>query len=175
MPRKQSGLTLIELLVVVTIGAILMTIGVPAMANFVAENRVTAKTNLMMAHIQYARHSAVTLRSNVVACPSADQQKCSGDNRWDQGWIIFIDRSNNRHHPDRPEDILRVVPPEPRLLLHSAGRTRVRFQPMGGALGTNLTIRVCDAHGQAQARAIVVSNPGRVRVRRDVGEVECSV
>ncbi len=175
MNRNEQGLTLIELLIVISIAAILMTIGLPAMAGFVAENRVTAKTNLMMAHIQYARHSAVTLRSNVVACPSDDQQTCSGSNRWDGGWIIFVDRNNNRHQPERPEDVLRVVPPETRLLLHSAGRNRVRFQPMGGAFGTNLTIRVCDARGQAQARAIVVSNPGRVRVRRDVGQAECAV
>ena len=174
MPRYHHGITLIELLLVVAISAILLTIGLPAMAGFVAENRVTAKTNLTMSHIQYARHAAITLRSNVVACPSDDQLQCSGDNRWDRGWIIFIDRNNNRQ-PDSPDDILRVVPPEPRLLLHSAGRTRVRFQPMGGAFGTNLTIRVCDARGQAQARAIVVSNPGRVRVRRDVGEEECAV
>ncbi|MFP4209012.1 MAG: GspH/FimT family pseudopilin [Wenzhouxiangella sp.] len=172
MHSRPDGLTLIELLIVLAVAAILATIGVPAMAGFVAESRVTAKTNLMMAHIQFARHSAVTRRANVVACPSEDQLQCSGSNRWDRGWIIFVDRDNDRE-PDSPEAILRVVAPEERLLLHSAGRNRVRFQPMGGAFGTNLTIRVCDARGQAQARAIVVSNPGRVRVRRSVDGAEC--
>lgn len=174
MLQKTKGLTLIELMIVLAIAAILATIGVPAFAGLLAESRITAKSNVLMTHIQYARHSAVHLRTNVVACPSLDQFHCSG-NRWDRGWIIFVDRNNNRHQPERPEDVLRVVPPESRLLLHSAGRNRVRFQPMGGAFGTNLTIRVCDARGQAQARAIVVSNPGRVRVRRDVGQAECAV
>lgn len=174
MHKTQRGITLLELMVVLAVAGILVTVGVPAMADFVAENRVAAKTNLMMSHIQYARHSAVTRRANVVACPSKDRLACSGDNRWDRGWIIFIDRDNDRQ-PDSPEHILRVVEPEDRLLLHSAGRNRVRFQPMGGAFGTNLTIRVCDIRGQAEARAIVVSNPGRVRVRRSVDQAECEV
>lgn len=172
MGTRQHGMTVIELMIALAVVAILATVGVPAMARFMAENRVVAKTNLMISHIQFARHSAVTRRAHVVACPSHDQRTCSGGNRWDRGWIIFIDRDND-HAPDSPEDVLRVVAPEKDLLLHSAGRHRVRFQPMGTAYGTNLTIRVCDAHGRARARAIVVSNPGRVRVRRPVDEAEC--
>lgn len=174
MPRNTLGLTLIELLITLTVAAILLSIGVPAMAGFIAESRITAKSNLLMSHIQYARHSAITLRANVVACPSEDQLSCSGSNRWDRGWIIFIDRDNDRR-PDRPEDVLRVVQPEDRLLMHSAGRTRVRFQPMGGAFGTNLTIRVCDPAGQARPRAVVVSNPGRARVSTEVDPAECVI
>lgn len=173
MDQAHQGMTLIELMVVLAVMAILATIGVPAMAGFLAENRVAAKTNLAISHLQFARHSAVTLRANVVACPSDDQFSCSGGNRWDRGWVIFIDRDNDRE-PDRPEDVLRIVAPDRGLLLHSAGRNRVRFQPMGTAYGTNLTIRVCDPHGKAEARAIVVSNPGRVRVRRSVGVAECA-
>lgn len=172
MGRNQHGITVIELMMVLAVVAILATVGVPAMAGFMAENRVVAKTNLLISHIQFARHSAVTRRAHVVACPSHDQLTCSGGNRWDRGWIIFIDRDND-NAPESPQDVLRVVPPESTLLLHSGGRHRVRFQPMGTAYGTNLTIRVCDARGRAKARAIVVSNPGRVRVRRAVDETEC--
>ncbi|MEE4295998.1 MAG: GspH/FimT family pseudopilin [Wenzhouxiangella sp.] len=174
MEKHQSGLTVIELIFVLAIVAILATIGLPAMASFVSESRLTAKTNLTMAHLQFARQAAVTHRANVVACPSDDHTTCSGGNRWDQGWVIFIDRDNNRQ-ADSPSDVLRVVAPEQDLLLHSAGRHRVRFQPSGAAYGTNLTIRVCDARSQAEARAIVVSNPGRVRVRRGLNAQECVV
>lgn len=172
MPRHAAGLTLIELLMVISVIALLATLGMPAMAGLIAETRITSKSNLMMSHVQFARHSAVVHRTNVVACPSLDQLQCSGDNRWDQGWIVFKDRDNNGR-PGSPEDVLRIIGPEPQLLMHSAGRTRVRFQPTGGAFGTNLTIRICDPNGRAQPRAIVVSNPGRARVTNEVPDSDC--
>jgi len=174
MFQHSKGLTLIELMIALSVTAILVTIGLPAMAGLVAESRITAKSNLLMAHVQFARHSAITLRTQVVACPSHDQLRCSGDNRWDQGWIVFIDRNNNGE-PEAADDVLRVIAPEPQLLMHSAGRTRVRFQPTGGAFGTNLTIRVCDPSGRARPRAVIVSNPGRARVSNDVPTGDCLI
>ncbi len=174
MAYQSRGLTLVELMIILGVAAILASIGVPAMGGFIAESRITAKSNGVMAHVQFARNAAITLRSNVVACPSIDQQFCSGSNRWDQGWIVFVDR-DNQGVPSAPEDVLRVVAAEPRLLLHSAGRTRVRFQPGGGAFGTNLTIRVCDPTGRASPRAVIVSNPGRARVSSTVNPLECVV
>jgi Tfp pilus assembly protein FimT len=50
-----------------------------------------------------------------------------------------------------------------RLYADSAGRTRIRYQPTGFAPGTNLTIKLCDPASD-QARAVIVSNPGRPRV-----------
>lgn len=173
MLRKAEGLTLIELMIALAIVAILATIGVPAFAGLLAESRITAKSNLLMSHIQFARHSAIKLRTQVVACPSLDQLNCSG-NRWDQGWIIFVDRNNNGR-ADTADDVLRVVGPDPAVLMHSGGRLRVRFQPGGGAFGTNLTIRVCDPSGRAKPRAVVVSNPGRARVSRDVAPSQCVI
>ncbi len=174
MLQRAQGLTLIELMIVLSVAAILATIGLPAMAGLLAENRITAKSNLLMSHVQYARHAAITLRANVVACPSIDHLNCSGSNRWDHGWIVFIDRNNNGR-PESADDVLRVINPEPHLLMHSAGRTRVRFQPTGGAFGTNLTIRVCDPSGRARPRAVVVSNPGRARVSTEVPAGDCPV
>ncbi|TVS13247.1 MAG: prepilin-type N-terminal cleavage/methylation domain-containing protein [Wenzhouxiangella sp.] len=174
MRHHARGLTIVELMITLAVAAILASVGVPAMGGFIAESRITTKSNVLMAHVQFARNAAITMRSNVVACPSADQQGCSGDNRWDQGWIVFIDREN-QGAPSSPEDVLRVIAPETRLLLHSAGRTRVRFQPGGGAFGTNLTIRVCDPTGRASPRAVIVSNPGRARVSSAVNPSECLI
>lgn len=173
MFQNAKGLTLIELMIALAVLAILASLGFPAFSGLLAESRMSAKSNNLMTHVQYARHAAVTLRTQVVACPSRDLLQCEG-NRWDQGWMVFVDHDNNGR-PSQPEDILRVVPAEPRMLIHSAGRHRVRFQPSGGAFGTNLTIRVCDPAGRAKPRAVVVSNPGRARVSREISPGDCLI
>jgi len=170
--RDHRGITLIELLTVLAIMAVILTSAVPALGRMMQEQRVTAATNQLVAHLQYARHEAVFRRVYVAACPSTNGVECTGGNRWDRGFIVYADPDNSRQ-PDTPDDVLRVVGPDDLLLLHSAGRTRVRFQSHGGAYGTNLTIRVCDPEGQAAPRAVVVSNPGRIRTTRDVDPAQC--
>jgi type IV fimbrial biogenesis protein FimT len=174
MLSRAQGLTLIELMIVIAVAAVILTSAVPAFGRFVQENRVTATTNHLVTHLNYARQEAVFRNAYVAACPSTDGQQCTGGNRWDQGWIVYLDASNSGQ-PDHPDDILRVVGPDDRMLMHSAGRFRVRFQGHGGAYGTNLTIRVCDTTEQASPRAVIVSNPGRVRSTRDVDPAECSI
>ena len=168
----QRGLTLIELMIALAVAAVILTSAVPAFGRFMQENRITATTNHLISHLQYARHEAVFRNAYVAACPSTDGDQCTGGNRWDEGWIVYVDHSNNGQ-PDRPDDVLRVVGADERTVMHSAGRFRVRFQGHGGAYGTNLTIRVCDASGQASPRAVIVSNPGRIRSTRDVDVREC--
>ena len=171
---RIGGLGMIDLMVTLAVATLLLGIGLPAMTKLVAETRVVTRSNLVLGHLQYARHAAVVHRRPVIACPSTDQLRCNGSNRWDQGWIIFIDE-NNRGRPASPADILRVVAPEPALLMHSAGRTRVRFLPSGGAFGSNLSIRICDQRGRTPARAVIVSNPGRARVSTEVPAQQCLI
>jgi type IV fimbrial biogenesis protein FimT len=171
---KASGLSLTELMLTVAVLAVLLTIALPNIGNFMQEQRVTSAANHLLTHLHYARNEAVFRRAHVAACPSLDRQSCTGGNRWDQGFIVFIDQER-RGQPESPDDVLRVVQANDLLLMHSAGRTRVRFQPHGGAYGTNLTIRVCDQSQRATPRAVIVSNPGRIRTTRDLDAEECNI
>lgn len=170
--RTQTGLTLIELLIAVSLMAVILTTAVPALGYFLEQQRLTAAANQLVGHLNYARYEAVFRNQPVAACPSSDGLSCTGGNRWDSGWIVYLD-PEKKGQPDGAEDILRVVEPQTSLLMHSAGRHRVRFQGHGGAYGTNLTIRVCAPDQPDMARAVIVSNPGRVRATRDVDPVEC--
>lgn len=170
--ERHKGFTLIEMLVAVSVMAVILTTAIPALGNFMAEQRLTAAANSLVGHLNYARSEAVFRNSYVAACPSSDGLSCTGGNRWDIGWIVYLD-PQKEGQPAEPEDVLRVVEPHPELLMHSAGRYRVRFQGHGGAYGTNLKIRVCSPESPKRARAVIVSNPGRVRSSRDVDPAEC--
>jgi type IV fimbrial biogenesis protein FimT len=171
MFEKQRGLTVLELIISLSLAAVLAGLAIPSMTTFIANQRITAATNEMIAHLQFARLEAVTRHQNVVACPSLDQQRCAG-NRWDRGWMIFADADDNRQ-PDTISDVLRVIQADPRAVISSGGRERVRFQPGGGAYGTNLTLRICAASAHVDGRAVIVSNPGRVRMNRRLSAAEC--
>lgn len=174
MPRNNLGMTFIEFMITLAVAAVLLSIAMPSMGSFIQETRITAMSNQLVAHLQYARQEAVFRRSHVTACPGDPDIGCGGHNRWDQGWIVFID-DNRSGQPDHEQDIIRVVASDDRMRMHSAGRHRVRFQPHGGAYGSNLTIRVCDETHRATPRAVIVSNPGRVRVEREISLNECNL
>ncbi len=170
---RLRGFTVIELLVTIALLAVILTTAVPALARFVEQQRLTATANHLVTHLQYARGQALDHNTLVAACPSGDGRTCTGGNRWEDGWIVYLD-PDKAGQPARPEDVLRVVEGTPQLTMHSGGRHRVRFRGSGMAYGTNLTIRVCTPGNPEAARAVIVSNPGRVRATRDVDPAECS-
>jgi type IV fimbrial biogenesis protein FimT len=171
MVQKQRGMSVLELMISIGLAALLLGLAVPSMGKLMANQRISAATNEMIAHLQYARLQAVMRNLNVVACPSADQQRCAG-NRWDRGWMVFTDADDNGQ-PDGSSDILRVVGADDRARIDSGGRHRLRFQPSGGAYGTNLTLRVCAVATPVDGRAVIVSNPGRVRMQKRLPPADC--
>lgn len=172
MQFRNTGFTLIELMLAISIAAVLVTLALPAMHDLQQRQRIDATANDLVAHINLARQHAVLQREFAVICPSLDGNGCSGDNRWEHGWIVFRDPDRNRQ-PDGPDDILRVGSAVEGLTIDSAGRTRIRYKPSGASPGTNLTIKLCDPADAANARAVVVSNPGRPRVGDLPGHLSC--
>lgn len=170
--KHSRGLTVIELMVALAVLAVIATTAVPAMGRFVEQQRLTATANTLVGHLQFARGQAISNNTLVAACPSSDGASCTGGNRWEDGWIIYLD-PDKAGQPAEPEDVLRVVDARPEHVMHSGGRYRVRFKASGVAYGTNLTIRVCTRGNPEAARAVIVSNPGRVRATRDVDPSEC--
>ncbi len=172
MSSKHSGFTLIELLLCLSVLAILLSLAAPSMQDFQQRQRIVSTANELVAHINITRMHAVSSHELTIMCPSSNGQTCSGGNRWELGWVIFRDPDRSGT-PERAEDILRVGHGIKGLVIDSAGRTRLRYQPDGTAGGSNQTIKVCDRLNPDQSRAVIISNPGRPRVDELPDRLNC--
>lgn len=84
---RARGFTLIELMIVLTIGAILIAVGLPSMTDFVAEQRVRTAASDIASEIMFARAKAVEQSRRVII------QRLGAN--WDAGWRIYVDVNND--------------------------------------------------------------------------------
>lgn len=163
-PGKEAGATLLELVYSISLAAVLMGFGTPALIEFTKNNRMLAHYQLLATHIREARSIAVYEQRRIVMCPSVDKSVCLRDGDWHKGWIVFRDLNSNRHR-ELEEPILRMGPGvEGDLTLTTpVSRRRIRFMPSGFAPGSNTTFVFCDGRGASKAKALILSNTGRLR------------
>ena len=91
--QRQNGFTLYELLITVLVVAVIITLGIPNMAEFTQNSRLTSTSNDLLSSFQLARSEAARSRGNITICasdnPMAADANCSGT--FNDGWIIFVD------------------------------------------------------------------------------------
>lgn len=160
---EQGAFSLLECLVVLVLIAVLMGLMTPALAARVSDRDRFFAAQQMYAELHRARVTAVTQQLHLTVCPSQSGTRCDRTNEWHWGWITFIDPDKSGQ-PTGPSVILAHGEAQPALQMRSGGRQRVRFQPQGTAYGNNLTIEFCMRNGSGKATALVVSNPGRIRI-----------
>lgn len=164
--RGQQGFTLIELLVTLSIAAILLTVAVPNFIVFVQNNRLATQANDLVTMLNYARSEAVKRNQRITVCSRSTDTSCAEttnwDTNWDSGLLVFVD-TNGDGVVDGGEDVLQVRQGLEGSNTLQTGLNRVTYQSTGFSSGFMGTFRLCDTRGTASARAIVVSNQGRVR------------
>lgn len=165
MHRMKNGFTLIELMVTLSVAAILLAVAVPNFVTFVQNNRLATQANDLVTMLNYARSEAIKRGARVTVCSSTAGNACAGSTTWDTGLLVFADADGDGV-VDGGETVLQVRQGlEGSNSLRSSTLTRVTYQASGFlfGFGANGTFKLCDARGTASARAIVVSNQGRVR------------
>jgi type IV fimbrial biogenesis protein FimT len=173
--RHGSGFTVLECLIVVSILAILLVQGVPALQDYGLRQRMSAAMHALHSHLALARNDAVRFNVDIVVCPGETTRGCREDSHWDAGWLVFEDLNGDREYQVSE----RVLAAEPGLehiaIRSSSGRRTVRFAANGSAPGSNGSISFCDMRGPLFARKLVISNLGRVRreAAADTGAGEC--
>ncbi len=104
----QEGVTLIELLVTLSIVAIIVAIGVPALRDFFAMNQMSAAVNDLVTSMHVARSEAIKREIPTTVCPSANWDEpnatCTPLASLADGWIVVADPAGiavvvQRHEP----------------------------------------------------------------------------
>ena len=158
---RQRGVTLIEQIMVVAIIGVLAAIAAPPLAGLLRRNQVQVAQTDFIAALQHARGAAVTSGRPTLFCPSRDGTRCSGETRWESGWLIGHD--NNRDGQPGTTPLRMHASYSGITILGDNGRPLVRFRSDGSASGTTNTLRICRRGQVDQALLVVVSNVGRIR------------
>ncbi|MEM9386112.1 MAG: GspH/FimT family pseudopilin [Pseudomonadota bacterium] len=188
VPRHENGVTLVELLVTIAALVILASLAVPSFNAVLQNNGLTASVNSLITDFTLARAEALKRNSPVTICRSnnanADAPSCGTGDRWDEGWVVFIDE-NGDGAIDGGEEVLAREGSLPArgvqvtvLASDAPLDDALTYLPSGfpdfdAAVDGGRDMLFCDQRASdAFARVINVSQTGRtqVRARTDLGE-----
>lgn len=184
--KNLSGFTLYELMITLLIVGVVITLGVPNMAAFTQNSRMTSTANDLHATFYLARSEAARAKTNITICASAnsmtDAANCGGT--WDQGYIVFVDNDGDLNRSGAAETIIRAHPQIAKgvILIVAGDAGYFSYAPTGlgrGNIGGNSAITqvvMCDkrgnvkaAGGNSAARLFVATPLGRATILRDIG------
>lgn len=162
-PRCIRGHTMTNLLTTVAVAGV-VTGGMPAMQNFVHEQRLVAQVHQLFGDLQLARSESIKRGAPVVLCKSSDGATCSAATEWQSGWLLFVDVDDDRT-VDANEPVIRVQQSlSTGMTLRFGTSYRYVYYKPDGTAWPNATFTFCDPRGAPNARAIIVSNAGRARI-----------
>ena len=167
--KRYKGFTLLELLVTMTVGSILLSVGVPSFQSAVMDSRLVRDSNQFVASINLARSSAVRFQRTSTICPSADFRapvpSCSVSTDWSQGWIVWVDK--NRDNSTDAGEILSVQEPiNASNTLATSTATQFSYDARGFGASPADSLALCDNRSGEMGRSIRVNNAGRANVSR---------
>ncbi len=167
--RRQlnAGLTLVELLTTLTVGSVLLSVGVPSYQAVVENQHIQARTNLLVSHLHLARSESVKRFMRVGLCPSDDGETCADTYDWSNGWIVFVDDNLDKER-QTTEPLLTVTDTTEAIkVVTSTGRRRIVYEPDGTVVGgSNATFKLCSKASSNRNRAVIISITGRPRLSK---------
>lgn len=155
--KRDRGFTLIELLVTLMVVAVVVSVALPAFTTVIRDNRLVMQSNDLLTALMYARSEAGKRRTAVRVC--AGGASCDGD--WKDGWIVY-DVAN--------DEVLREWQAlEGGMTLTAAPDASFLEFESRGWVDASRSLVLCDARGEASARAVNVELTGRAGMARREG------
>jgi type IV fimbrial biogenesis protein FimT len=177
----QEGVTLIELLVTLSVVAIIVAVGVPALRDFFATNQMSAAANDLVTSMHLARSEAIKREVSTRMCPSdnwdAPDPTCTALGSLADGWIVIAD-------PAGDADVVQAHEPLPdNIRLDYDFIDSIDFTSSGLPGNANvdgeLNLLICDDRGDhdtvggiAAGRWINIRGPGRPRIYTKQADVQ---
>ncbi len=166
----HSGFTLLELIVTLALAAIVLTLGVPSLQEWIRNNRFLTDVDALVVALQLTRSEAVKRGVRVTLYKSANGTSCAHDGGYEQGWIVFVDPNNNAT-VDADEEVIHAF----EAIAAGTGTTLTGNQPVAKYVSYTAdgVARLTSGAFQAgtltacmppKARRIVINRAGRVKV-----------
>ncbi|MET0330513.1 MAG: GspH/FimT family pseudopilin [Dyella sp.] len=161
---KVAGFTLVELMITLAVAAILAAIALPNLRSFVQNQRRDGAVDALLASLNYARNTALSLDQSTTLCAGTLGVGCAGGN-WSDGWEVLTQPIGGSVNL-LTEHVLQSQSSAPTLsALHGSST----FVFSGQGLVTNMAssgselITVCDSRGAAFARAVQLTSAGYIQ------------
>jgi len=181
----SEGVTLIEAMVTLAIVAIALAVGVPAVRDVVAMNRMSSAANDIVTSLHVSRAEAVKRAEQTVMCSSATWDDPPAASCVDQslagGWIVFADDNPRNGARDAGETVIYSHGPIGEGVVVTSANL-IRFSDLGAptiAVPGDIDFLLCDdrgnraAGGVTAARLINMTPTGRPQVIATPAEVVC--
>lgn len=177
---SAHGFTLIELMVTVSLIAILLGIGVPAMRTFLVNSAVSNLGNEFLLGASYSRAEAIARNQCVTMCitddPSAAAPVCNGaGSDWNAGWIIFSNPKCDNVATDATAELLKIYLGDPSVAtMPVSGNLRtLRYDSRGMMPSLSPVSLALGPKGLTATRTLCIDAAGRARIA-NTGSTICS-
>lgn len=174
--KNVGGFTLTELMVTLSIIAILAAFAAPSFNDMRKGRQLVAQSMEFASSLSYARAEATARAIHVVMCASDDGANCSGNNTWNNGWIIFADKDENGVAEDG--DMLKVEGAMNGNVTLEADASEIIYTYSGDIdAAANIVFHLCPENGnsadlnQNKSRLITVNAVGSAAIT--VGTATC--